>query len=112
LKTLRTTIAALATTAALGAAPALAEGTNPNTRAQGAPGQVCKPFKSLKSESQQAFKLCVRMTAQDRGSLDGDPRTRASGAPGQVCKRFKTVSQEAFRLCVRMAAQDRGNSRP
>jgi hypothetical protein len=109
LKTLRTTIAALATTAALGAAPALAEGTNPNTRAQGAPGQVCKPFKSL---SQQAFKLCVRMTAQDRGSLDGDPRTRASGAPGQVCKRFKTVSQEAFRLCVRMAAQDRGNSRP
>ncbi len=111
MKTVRTTIAALATTAALGAAPALAvaQDTGPNPRAAGAPGQVCKDFKSV---SQEAFRICVRMTAKNRGGFDGNPNTRAAGAPGQICKPFKAASQEAFRLCVRKAAQDRGRSRP
>ncbi len=111
MKTVRTTIAALATTAALGAAPALAvpQDTPPNTRAAGAPGQVCKPFKAA---SQEAFKICVRMTAKKRAGFDGNPNTRAAGAPGQICKPFKAASQKAFKICVREAAKERGSSRP
>ncbi len=113
MKTIRTTIAALAATVALGAGPALAaeRETNPNPRAAGAPGQVCKPLKAV---SQQAFKECVRTVAKSRGSSSQGnvPNPRAAGAPGQVCKPLKAVSQQAFKECVRTVAKSRGSSRP
>jgi hypothetical protein len=115
LKRAQITIAALATTVALAAVPALAVESGDqdrDARAQGAPGFFCKQAGAKPGSPE--FRTCVRLAAKARGQAEngedegGNPNARAAGAPGRFCKaNGAEPGSEAFRTCVRTAAKAR-----
>lgn len=116
MKTVRMSIAALAATAVLGAAPALAAEDGRNARAQGAPGFFCKQSGAEPGSPQ--FKACVQLAAKARGQArngdqaGGDPSERSRTAPGRFCQaNGADPGSEAFRQCVRTAAKARRAAR-